>query len=146
MFTLEYYLVHFLLSHTIIMYNIYGRNDAPTHIQHITKIQLHSNFPLSTQTKNNQPCVTIQTFISHKFKCVVCIDPNMTSFFLKIDASTKELWEFRPTRQSLIYNLTIGEPAGSLVPKCLKKNKPKTQPPSSPIPNGNGSWVTALSD
>jgi hypothetical protein len=66
----------------------------------------------------------------------------MTSFFLKIDASTKELWEFRPSRQSLIYNLTIGEPAGSLVPKCLKKNKPKTQPPSSPIPNGNGSWVT----
>jgi len=46
----------------------------------------------------------------------------------------------------LIYNLTIGEPAGSLVPKSLKKTKPKNQPPSSPVPNGNGSWITTLSD
>jgi hypothetical protein len=69
----------------------------------------------------------------------------MTSFFLKIDASTKEVCEFRPTRQSLIYNLTICELAGSLVPP-LKKIKPKNQPPSSPVPNGNGSWVTTLSD
>jgi hypothetical protein len=57
----------------------------------------------------------------------------MTSFFLKFDASTKELCEFRPARQSFLYNLTIDELAGSLIPP-LRKNKPKNQPPSSPPP------------